>query len=949
MKKLTLISLIVLTIHFVFAQEKRSLTFDDIQKWNQITSIKISNNGETIVYVLNPWKGDRELKITSYDGTELKTITGGYNPHFTSPSDFVVCKIKPLTEIIRELKLKKTKDDDMPMDKLAIFNIKTNELEEIERIYSYKLPEKLNSWIAYQLKPEKQKSEKNENEQKQNETSISENNEEKKKEKKEDKENGFKLIIRNLKTGEQIIKPYVTQYTFVEEKEYLIFVSTGIDTEFLAGIYRLNLNTNQQELLMEAKGIYKQIQPKKDGSMIAFLHDTTTKEKDAKNFSLYLWKEKEAAAAQIIVDKHIKNFPKNWEISSNNNIQFADKTNRLYFGIAPIHPEEDTTILKEEIPELDVWHYNEPVLQTVQIVNREQDLKKAFLAVYHIDNSEMVQLETPQFTNISLINEGDANDVLATSNWPYALQKMWESYPEHNDFYLVNVNTGNAKLIKEDCRATPSTSPDGKYVYWYNAIDTSWYTYNLMTEIENKVSSPHIVQTANELFDMPILPPSYGILGWAKKDEAIYVYDRYDIWKLDPEKIEKIERITSNGREKNISYQLIEFDNSKEWNEDGIDISKPIYLHGHNEITRADGYYQSSLKKYNQPKTLIEGVFKLNTRPFKAKDKNIVIFTKEDFQTFPDLLISDLNFSSYKKISDANPQQSDFFWGTAELYSWTSLDGKKLEGKLCKPENFDPNKKYPLIVNFYEKSSQGLYNHHIPENHRSTVDYHYYTSNGYIVFNPDIYYKTGYPGEDAFNCVIPGITQLIAEGYIDEKAIGAQGHSWGGYQVAYLATRTQIFAAIESGAPVVNMISAYGGIRWQTGLNRSFQYEHTQSRIGKHIWDSPLRYIENSPIFTIDKITTPILIMHNDKDGHVPWWQGIEFFIALRRLNKISWLLNYNNEPHWPTNEVDKKDFQIRMAQFFDHFLKKKPMPKWMKYGIPAIHKGIEMGYELDD
>ena len=236
----------------------------------------------------------------------------------------------------------------------------------------------------------------------------------------------------------------------------------------------------------------------------------------------------------------------------------------------------------------------------------------------------------------------------------------------------------------------------------------------------------------------------------------------------------------------------------------------------------------------------------------------------------------------------------------------------------------------------------------MPENGRSTIGYHFYTSQGYVIFNPDVYYKTGYPGEDAFNCVMPGITAIIAKGFIDKDRIGAQGHSWGGYQVAYLATRTNMFAAIESGAPVVNMFSAYGGIRWGSGMSRSFQYEHTQSRIGKSIWESPLRYIENSPIFTMDKVNTPILIMHNDNDGAVPWYQGIEYFIALRRLGKPAWLLNYNQADHWPLKVRDKHDFQIRLKQFFDHYLKDAPMPKWMKDGIPAINKGFEMGYELE-
>ncbi len=252
-----------------------------------------------------------------------------------------------------------------------------------------------------------------------------------------------------------------------------------------------------------------------------------------------------------------------------------------------------------------------------------------------------------------------------------------------------------------------------------------------------------------------------------------------------------------------------------------------------------------------------------------------------------------------------------------------------------------------MIVNFYEKSSQGLYDHRVPELGRSTIGYHYYTSNGYVIFNPDVYYEDGYPGESAFNCVMPGVTALIEDGFIDRDRIGAQGHSWGGYQVAYLATRTDLFAAIESGAPVVNMFSAYGGIRWWSGLNRAFQYEHTQSRIGATIWEAPLRYLENSPLFTMDKVTTPILIMANDADGHVPWYQGIEYFVALRRLQKPVWMLNYTGEPHWPQQFKNKKDFQIRMSQFFNHYLKDAPQPMWMKEGVPVIKKDFDLGYEL--
>ena len=266
-----------------------------------------------------------------------------------------------------------------------------------------------------------------------------------------------------------------------------------------------------------------------------------------------------------------------------------------------------------------------------------------------------------------------------------------------------------------------------------------------------------------------------------------------------------------------------------------------------------------------------------------------------------------------------------------------------------KPDNFDPNKQYPLLVNFYERSSEGVYGHRTPAPGRSSINYSHYVSRGYVIFNPDVVYRVGYPGESAYDCVMSGVTSLLQHGFIDRDRIGLQGHSWGGYQGAHIATKTDMFAAIESGAPVVNMFSAYGGIRWGSGISRQFQYERTQSRIGGTPWEYPIRYLENSPLFFTDKINTPILIMHNDKDGAVPWYQGIEWFSALRRLGKPAWMLNYRGEPHWPLKPANRQDFQRRMSQFFDHYLQDAPVPKWMKEGVNPVQRGIEQGYETKE
>ncbi|NNK63063.1 MAG: S9 family peptidase, partial [Gemmatimonadetes bacterium] len=286
-------------------------------------------------------------------------------------------------------------------------------------------------------------------------------------------------------------------------------------------------------------------------------------------------------------------------------------------------------------------------------------------------------------------------------------------------------------------------------------------------------------------------------------------------------------------------------------------------------------------------------------------------------------------------------------WGTAEIYEWTSADGIPLQGILYKPDGFDPSQQYPMMVYFYERSSDGLHGYTIPAAGGSSINRAFYVSRGYLLFVPDIPYEIGFPGESSEDAVIPGVLSLIDRGFVDADKIGVQGHSWGGYQISHMITRSDIFAAAEAGAPVVNMTSAYGGIRWASGMSRAFQYEKTQSRIGGTLWDSHQKYIENSPLFFVDKINTPLLMMHNDEDGAVPWYQGIEMFSAMRRLGKPVWMLNYNGEAHGLRQEHNQRDWAVRMQQFFDHYLLGSPAPVWMEEGVPATMKGKTLGLEL--
>lgn len=880
-----------------FAQNaSKSLTVDDLITWQRITDREISDNGKWVACKMEPWEGDATIYLYAAQGQETATFSPADKFAFSASSGYLVVTQTPGKSTVDSLKVLKTKEDKMPMNTLVIYSV-AGKKETIDSLKTFKLADEAD-WIAYQR--------------------------------------GRKdstLYVRSLDGSKTFQFPTVTDFQFAKKSGMLYYTSAA---EGEAGIFTLNPEKGSPALIKEGKGVFKQTTFDEKGERLAFLYCA---DKDSSYKALSLWLSEHNAPAKEIATRGNKAFPAEWVINENGMLQFSKSASRLFFGTSPEPRQKDTTQLAENRPNVQVWSWDEPVQYTVQNYNKEKDLKKSYQAVYNLGNGSIFQLANEELPNIQLGNEGDAPLALLSTSRPYSLSSMWEARTR-SDYYTVSLDNGERKQIAQADYGRFRLSPQGKYAYWYGETDSCWYTIVLAEGKQYRLTTPESFPAWDEENDVPNHPYAHGAAGWTANDQNLLIYDRYDIWKFDPTAATPPINLTVNGRKEKLSYRLEQLDKEARF----IDLGKPQLLKGFNEATKGYGFYNARLSAPAAPKTLLAGNYMLRSIN-KAKNTDDVIYTMETFQQYPDIHYSTLAFKKSVQLTHGDKQQEGFIWGTAELVSWISLDGRPLEGVIYKPANFDPNKKYPMMVNFYERNSETLYNYRMPEPHRSTIDYHLYNSNEYIIFNPDIRYVDGYPGESCYNCLMPGITMMIAKGYIDEKGIGAQGHSWGGYQVAYLATRTNLFSAIESGAPVVNMFSAYGGIRWGSGMARSFQYEHTQSRLGATPWSSPLRYLENSPLFTMDKVQTPILIMHNDADGHVPWYQGIEYFVAMKRLGKPCWLLNYTGEPHWPMHMANRIDFQRRMFQFFNHYLKNQKMPKWMSEGVPAVEQPFELGY----
>ncbi|KLU05614.1 putative acylaminoacyl-peptidase [Rhodopirellula islandica] len=726
------------------------------------------------------------------------------------------------------------------------------------------------------------------------------------------------------------------------------------------GVHVIELESLKQRTIASDVGEYKNLAFNEDGSRLAFLSNQEDYDAKSPSWAVYQWTADSKKAKRLVAEGDA-GLPVGWWVASQSSLSFSEDDRRLYFSTTPI-PEavEKQRIAKaegrevekdsDEKAKLDVWHWQDPKLQPQQLLEAERERNRRYRAAYVLKTDRVVQLEDSELPSVRVDLRSPSNIAVANTNVRYQKTLSWE-VPGFQDVYLVHLNSGRRDRILEKVRWDAAISPQGKFIVWFDAENGKWFAKATKgkdakpIEISKGIKHP----LYNELDDRPTLPSSYGTAGWLDNDQAFLIYDSHDIWQLDPTGKTKPVCITSGeGRKSDLRLRSLRLDPKQR----AIDPSQTMLLSAFRLDTKASGFYRLDLPGKNQDakEDALRPLIMLDENLSglrKAKDSDQVVFTRSTFRRFPDLWTSTLGFEKIERVSDANPQQDEYSWGTAELTHWKAQDGQQLDGILMKPDDFDPSKKYPMLVYFYERKSDSLHSYSQPAPSRSIICFSFYVSRGYLVFIPDIPYKTGEPGQSAVNSILPGVDHVVAKGFVDEDRIGMQGHSWGGYQTAYLVTQTDRFACAESGAPVSNMTSAYGGIRWSSGMSRMFQYERTQSRIGEDLWSAREKYIANSPIFFADKINTPLLILHNDEDGAVPWYQGIELFVALRRLEKPAWMLNYNGDPHWVMGEHNRRDFAIRMQQFFDHYLKDAPEPEWMAVGVPAVDKGKRFGLDL--
>lgn len=966
---------------FILLAQKKPLDHTVYDGWQSIGERMISNDGKWVVYTVVPQEGDAMLYVQSTDNVQnKKQVPRGYNAVITEDSRFVVFRIKPLYKETRDARIKKKKIEDMPKDSIGIVDLGKEAVMKVARVRSYKTPEKGFGWAAYhkerdaaamrlsasptlktvdslrqkidsltqlvvQLKNTKGGNADASDADDDPATSSS-------------PDAGSDLVLRNLLTGKEKTFKNVSDYAFNKfgQKLVLRFTKSPRDSNGKAGVALIDLKSGRIDTILKGGNDFKNFSFNEDGSKLAFVAERDTNSKALQKFyGLYLYRSGMDSAV-LLADKKSVGMSAGMTVSENGALTFSKTGARLLFGVAPVQAAKDTSLVDFEAAKLDVWNYKDDYLQSQQLFQLQNELKRSYLTAYDFGQNRLIPLGSVGLPTILPTNEGDGDYFVGLTDTSRRVQSQWAG-STMKDVYAIDIKTGERSLVKKNLKGQVYPSSTGKYILLYDNKAKAYFAWNgkALKNISSKIKVP----LYNEEHDTPDDPNPYGVMGWHEGDSAVYVYDRYDVWKVDPMDKETPHILNGigmyGGRKAKSTFYYIKLDSAERFIRHG----QQLYFRVQNQTNK-----QTAIATVNE--TSLEGFgFVANFAPvyystlLKAKKAEALVYVKESFDQSPDLYFAPVESKERTtpgwhtggypsvKLSNLNPQQSRYNWMTAELVHWKTFDGKSSEGILYKPEDFDPKKKYPMITYFYEKLSDELYRYAPPSPTPSRLNIPFFVSRGYLVFAPDISYAKGHPGKDAYNYIVSGVQSLLKNPWVDAKNLGLQGQSWGGYQVAYLVTATNMFKAAWAGAPVVNMTSAYGGIRWESGNNRQFQYEKGQSRIGATLWERPDLYIENSPLFHLTKVKTPIVIMNNDADGAVPWYQGIEFFTAMRRLGKPIWLLNYNGEAHNLVERRNRKDIQIREQQFFDWQLKGAPPAKWLTEGVPAVKKGKDWGLDL--
>jgi len=909
------------------AQQKRALTFTDLMKIRQIEQPSISADGRWVAFTAQPDRGDPEVIVRSTDGSVRHVLSLADRPRISGDGAWVAARLEP------SLEARESTNGDAPRSGLALLSTATGQVERFDEVQDFAFSED-GSWLAYQRYEARAGEPASAGADLPAPDAGDQGRTPKGKRKA-----GTTLILRSLVDGTEVVVPDVRSWAFAPHAARIAYARASADNE-ADGLYVRDL-TSASETTLDARamGHYAKLTWSKDGGSLAFVHALEDGDGQAGRGTLAAWDGH--SRMELVTSEQA---PAGWLVPTSNELAWSEDARRLFFGWRPLRPDEeglgtavetdgdggaqeavfdayDTDAILEGRG-VDVWHWLDGRVNPQQKILWSTEKDRTYRAVYHFADGSAVPLADPDVPEVPV--PSNARVALGTSDVPYRRQATWTG--GRQDLYAVDLASGARTRLADRLEQGGRLSPGGRFVLFWR--DGDYYLGDVASGTSRNLTEGLGVSFADEDHDTPDAAGGYGSGGWLDGDSAVLLYDKFDIWVV-PTDGGRAHMLTDGaGRSGRRQFRIVDTNPEVE----AIGAHDRLLLSSYHDMRKNYGFYEAHVDRSGVTRLLEED------RRFrflaKAEEADAYLFTREDYDEFPDLWISGPDFSNARKLTDVNPNLDDFAWGTSELVEWSSVDGTPLQGVVIKPGNFDPSKRYPVLVYYYELFSQRLHEFNEPAvNHRPSFPL--YASNGYVVFLPDVRFEVGRPGLSATKSIVPGVQRLIDMGLADPDAIALHGHSWSGYQTAFVVTQTDIFKTAIAGAPVANMTSAYSGIRWGSGLARQFQYEQGQSRLSGSLWEARDEYIDNSPVFFADRVHTPLLILHGDHDDAVPWYQSIELYLALRRLDREVVFLQYRDEPHHPQKYANKLDWAIKMKEWLDHYLKGAPPAEWIDKGVP--------------
>jgi dienelactone hydrolase len=584
----------------------------------------------------------------------------------------------------------------------------------------------------------------------------------------------------------------------------------------------------------------------------------------------------------------------------------------------------------EDVSSVEVWHARDVDVMARQKITARADRQRNLLAAWHLDGNSLVTLGKDRFEQVTPLPR--QRRALAAQWTGYAMDRTIGRGAA--DLSLVDTTTGERTRVVDaidDRYAQPS--PGGRYILYFHA-DHYW-TIDTETRAITNLTRTIPASFVNRESDATVRQkPPFGVAGWTKDDAAVVLYDKLDLWKVAPDG-SGAARLT-NGTADQVRHRYVRLDADEVW----IDTDRPVYVSLFGVWTKQSGYGRLAPETGTAERLvwLEKGVGGLT----RAAGADVFAYVVQAFDDSPDVFVGDASLRSASQVTATNAFQSKYAWGRSEVVEFRGARGDRLKGSLHYPAGYEPGRKYPTIVYLYERLSDGVHRY-VPPSERDYYNASVFTSLGYVFFQPDIVFRPRDPGLSVLECVEPAVRKIVAMGIADPGRVGVVGHSWGGFDAAYLATHSTMFAAAVAGAPIVNLVSNYGNHHWSSGIAETDHIETGQQRMEVPLWEDLPAYIRNSAVFNVHNMKTPLLIEVGDADGTVFWHQGVELYNIARRAKKDVVLLNYAGEDHGLRRKANQIDYQRRIVQWFGHYLKSEPAEAWIARGTSVLEREDEV------